>query len=301
MVARGCTRYMVELEGKWELDAVIESPDVEPSNYFVQRRRFLNPPWASKRLTLKEIWRAGEALAGNSDDLQLFGMNPLAWYLLGIRILGRTVVEVTRDRPAQFLAESVAGTLASHGYSISDVIDPFVGSGNLFYHFLRATCATYGVGIDVNANILALTERNFSRLRLLGRLRRKSLIFRRQDWTCAGDYFKDRAVLVIIHPPWGDALDEGGLDLRKTTPPITEILQLVRRHAGSVSVFAMIQTYPMMVEASVDAIKQEYASLTTIKSDDPAIAERVDYMLLHLPGHLSCERDDRNYTVLDSN
>jgi len=211
-------------------------------------------------------------------------MGPLAWYVLGFRILGRTAVEVTRDQHAQFLARSVAGTLDSHGYRIADLIDPFVGSGNLLYHFLLATKASRGVGLDINADVLALTERNFSRLHLLGRLRHTSVTFRRQDWSQSPSYIENRATLVIVHPPWGDAFNKAGLDLRKTTPPVSEILQTLRRRAGTAPIFAMIQIHPMMVTASLEAIKRDYVVLTTVKSDDPAIADRVDYVLLRLLG-----------------
>ena len=242
----------------------------------------LNPPWDRKQLTLREIRRAGHVLAGDPNDLRIFGMAPIAWYALGIRILGRTAVEVTRDQHAGFLAKSVAHTLASEGHRISDIIDPFVGSGNLLYHLLRATKATRGCGLDINADIIALTERNFSRLRLLRKLRHARLTFLRRDWSQSPSCIENRATLVIVCPPWGDAFDEAGLDLRKTKPPVPDVLQTLRGRMRSGPIFALIQTHPSMVTESVDAIKQDYTALPTIKSGDPAIFERIDYILLRL-------------------
>lgn len=256
--------------------------DAQLSEYFVRRHRLLNPPWERKLLSLREIRRAGHDLAGDPDDLRLFGMSPRVWYVLGLRILGRTAVEVTRDQHAQFLAKSVANTLVSHGYNIADVIDPFVGSGNLMYHFLREFHATRGIGFDINADLLALTERNFSRLRLLGKLRHSRLTFLRQDWSHSPSYLENVATLVIVAPPWGAAFDTAGLDLRKTTPPVAKVLQALRRSTGSAPTFAIVQIHPMMVKVSVDAIKSDYTAFTTVKSDNPAIASRVDYILLRL-------------------
>ncbi|MBS0237411.1 MAG: hypothetical protein JSR89_03180 [Proteobacteria bacterium] len=209
-------------------------------------------------------------------------MAPVAWYALGIRILGRTAVEVTRDRYAEFMAKSVAHTLASNGCRISDVIDPFVGSGNLLYHLLQATMATRGCGLDINRDILTLTESNFSRLRLLRRLRHTRLTFQPLDWSQSPSYIENRATLVVVCPPWGDAFDEAGLDLRKTAPPVPNVLRTLRGSERSGPIFALIPTHPSMVTESVDAIKQDYTALSTIKSDDPDIFERIDYILLRL-------------------
>ena len=64
-------------------------------------------------------------------------MGTWAWYSLGIRISGRTAVEVTRDPQARFLARAAADTLREHGHEIGTVVDPFVGSGNVLYHLVR--------------------------------------------------------------------------------------------------------------------------------------------------------------------
>ena len=39
---------------------------------------------------------------------------------------------------------------------------------------------------------------------------------------------EDELLIVFVAPPWGDALtEESGLDLRRTTPPVTEIIDLI--------------------------------------------------------------------------
>lgn len=260
-----------------------ERGEIQESAYLTARRRLLSSPWDNKRLTIREIRRAGWELAGNPTDLRIFGLNPLAWYVLGVRILGRTAVELTRDLHAEFVAVSVAQTLASRAPRITDVIDPFVGSGNLLFHLLRATGANRGVGLDSNEAALNLTKRNFSRLRSIGRLKAANVDIRLQDWSHAIACLQDRPTLVAVSPPWGPALDSRGLDLRKTAPPVIDILEQLSRQARAAPIFALIHTYPVMVAESVEAVRRDYVTLPTVKSDDPAISTHIDYLLVRLP------------------
>jgi hypothetical protein len=209
-------------------------------------------------------------------------MRPLAWYLCGCRIVGRTAVEMTRDGPAQFLANSVASTLAMEGGSISDVIDPFVGSGNLLYHVLRATRARRGIGFDTNADVLPTTKRNFALLSRLGKLNGVEIVLEQKDWSETIDYVEHGSTLVLLSPPWGDAFGDAGLDLRRTTPPVPDILHSLRSVRGAGQIFVAIQTYPRMVEASVKEIREKYSMLSVATSDDPRISRRIDYLLLRI-------------------
>ena len=130
-------------------------------------------------------------------------MSPLVWYAPGIRIRGRTAVEVTRDQHAEFLGQSVADALAAAGFSVFDVmIDPFVGSGNLLFHVLRATKLARGVGIDNNAEVMDLTTHNFARMRNLFRLRLRDLQLHHGNWTQTEHYLENRPTLVIVDC-WG--------------------------------------------------------------------------------------------------
>ncbi len=257
------------------------SPQQE-SSYFATRRRFLNAPWESKQLTLGDVRRAGWELAGNPNDLRLFGMVPLAWHCLGIRIRGRTAVELTRDGHAEFLGRSVANTLAKIGVRVSDVIDPFVGSGNLLFHVARATKATRAIGLDNSGDVMNLIRRNFARLRVFGRLRIDDLQLHQGNWTECDAYIEDRPTLFIVDPRWGDAFDARGLDLRKTVPPITEVLESLLKKVTATPMFAMLKIHPLMAQGSMEDIKQIYVSFPSAKSDNPDTASRVDYLLLRL-------------------
>jgi hypothetical protein len=48
-------------------------------------------------LTLAEVLDYGIDSFGDRDYLKLYGMTPTHWYARGIRLLGRTAVECTRD------------------------------------------------------------------------------------------------------------------------------------------------------------------------------------------------------------
>ena len=254
----------------------------EESAYFAARRSFLNPPWNNKQLTFREVRRAGWALAGNPNDLRLFGLNPFVWYALGIRIRGRTAVEVTRDQHAQFLGQSVAHTLADIGVSVSDVIDPFVGSGNLLFHVVRATKAKRAVGLDNSADVMSLTQRNFARLRSIGWLKLDGLELHSENWKRSDFHLADRPTLVIVAPPWGDAFDAKGLDLRKTAPSMGEVLKALSSKARTAPLFAMLQTHPLIVAESVEELRKQYQAFPSAKPQDTDTASRVDYLLLRL-------------------
>ena len=48
-------------------------------------------------LTLAEIERYGLDSFADADYISIYGMSPEEWYRHGIRVLGRTAVECTRD------------------------------------------------------------------------------------------------------------------------------------------------------------------------------------------------------------
>ena len=59
-------------------------------------------------LTLAEIERYGLDSFANRDYLSIYGMPPREWYRHGIRLLGRTAVECTRDALGERIGRDVA-------------------------------------------------------------------------------------------------------------------------------------------------------------------------------------------------
>ena len=229
-----------------------------------------------------DVLRAGQLLNDSPNDLRLFGMAPITWYLLGIRIVGRTAVEATRDPQARFFARAVTATLREHGHEIHELIDPFVGSGNVLYHFAKETTAARGLGIELNPDIVRRTRRNFEVLHRWKRLSDVDIEIHEGDWSRSSSMIGQGPTLIIIDPPWGDAYSkELGLDLRSTQPPIPEILEKMTESSGSAGpLFAAVKTIPG--SRSVDVVVGAYRAFEALRPHDAELARWTDYLLLQL-------------------
>jgi hypothetical protein len=65
----------------------------------------------AKRDTVLELWevqRYGTDSYGDADYVSLYGMPPSDWYASGIRLLGRTAVECTRDGLGDAIGKDIA-------------------------------------------------------------------------------------------------------------------------------------------------------------------------------------------------
>src|SRR6516164_5941503 len=67
----------------------------------------------NKVLTLEEVQRYGSDSFSDPDYIRLYGMTPPQWYVRGVRLLGRTAVECTRDPLADRIGRDVAAVAAS--------------------------------------------------------------------------------------------------------------------------------------------------------------------------------------------
>lgn len=254
-----------------------------PDQYLSARQKLLDDP-RQKPLSFREVRKAGWQLANNPNDLSIYGMSPFTWYALGLRIIPRTAVELTRDLHAAFLASAIKRTFTSLGIQIADVIDPFAGSGNTLFHVATALHAQRAIGIEHHPIIADLTNRNFHRLRMFGRLRKTNAEIIGGNWTDAPNIMRDRPTLIFLSPPWGEAFNSDGLDLSKTTPPIDSILRTLSAAVRTSPLFVAVQSYPKTVTSSVDELTKRYKTHPTHRSTDPAIFGSLDYLLLELPG-----------------
>jgi predicted RNA methylase len=176
-------------------------------------------------------------------------MPPAEWYGRGVRLLGRTAVECTRDilgdRIGRDISELLAGLPSETRFV---VIDPFAGSCNTLYWILRHVPNSEGVAFELDPQVYELSRRNVANLD-------QSIELNHGDYQ---DHLRNRkfptgSVLVFfVAPPWGTALDEAtGLDLRRTTPPITEIIAgVAETHPGHKLLFAT-QVYEKVNAASL--------------------------------------------------
>ena len=212
----------------------------------------------AKRNALLDLWevqRYGIDSYRDADYVSIYGLRPAEWYARGIRLLGRTAVECTRDELADAIGRDVAALVATAPPAAGAlVIDPFAGSGNTLYWLLRHLPAMRGVGFEGDAIVFRVTRDNLELLALpidivntdhasgLARL----------------DVTHDQLLIVFIAPPWGSALGPSGLDLRCTTPPIAEIVDLLVHHFGQNRLLCVVQVYESVEPSSLAELELRF-------------------------------------------
>jgi hypothetical protein len=199
-------------------------------------------------LDLTEVQRYGIESWGDPDYVCIYGLKPVDWYGRGIRILGRTAVECTRDELADKIGRDIATVAKSAPLPTGAlVLDPFTGSGNTLYWMLRHLPGAHGLGLEQDPMVFQLTSRNLQILNLLIEVSNRDYRTGLSALTTA----QDQLVIAFIAPPWGDALNKRtGLDLRRTTPPIAEIVDFLISIAGKNPLLFAIQVYENLDPAS---------------------------------------------------
>ena len=92
-----------------------------------------------------------------------------------------------------------------------------------------------------------LTKRNLSLLGLSLEIRHADYVVALRDLSVPDT----QLVVAFIAPPWGDALNgSAGLDLRRTTPPVREIVNSLAQHFPNRLLFS-IQAYERLDAASL--------------------------------------------------
>ena len=203
-------------------------------------------------LSLAEIEQYGFDSFADTAYVSIYGMPPREWYGCGIRLLGRTAVECTRDALGDRIGLDVASVAACMPSNQFVVLDPFAGSCNTLFWILRHLPNSEGIAFEFDPQVFELTHRNLATLS-----QRIELVH--------GDYARllaecrvpeDRGIIAFVSPPWGTALDEmRGLDLCRTTPPTSEIIEhVVRRFSEHKMLFA-IQVYEKVSGPSLNKVR----------------------------------------------
>jgi hypothetical protein len=192
-------------------------------------------------LTLREVQQYGLDSFADPDYIRIYGMAPAEWYARGVRLLGRTAVECTRDALGDRIGRDVADIAASLMATAQFVvIDPFAGSCNTLYWILRHVPHAEGIAFELDPQVYALTRRNIA-----GLDRKIELI--QEDYTSLPEsrrFPSGLGLIVFVAPPWGTALDEAtGLDLRRTEPPIIEIIGGIAREYAAHRILFATQVY----------------------------------------------------------
>jgi hypothetical protein len=172
-------------------------------------------------LNLAEIEQYGLDSFADADYISIYGMPPREWYRRGVRLLGRTAVECTRDALGDHIGRDVASVAIRMPANQFVVIDPFAGSCNTLFWILRSLPNSEAIAFESDQRVFELTHRNLAALN-------QSIDFVHGDYRRLLEERRvqeDRGIVTFIAPPWGTALDEAqGVDLRRTTPPIIEVI-----------------------------------------------------------------------------
>ncbi len=116
-----------------------------------------------------------------------------------------------------------------------------------------------GLGFELDPGVYQLTKRN---LALIG----APIDVANVDFAAglSSVVAPDGQVIVFVAPPWGDALDPvRGLDLRRTQPPVADILDMVADRFPNTPLLFAIQVFERIEPSSVaDASSRSASSLT---------------------------------------
>jgi hypothetical protein len=141
---------------------------------------------------------------------------------------------------------SIAATLPKTTHFT--VIDLFAGSCNTLYWILRYVPNSQGVACEFDSRVYELTKRNIAGLDRTIDLQHGDY----QSLLADSHLPVDNVLIFFIAPPWGRALDEvAGLDLRRTTPPVTDIIGYITRTYPSQRVLLTTQVYEKLNPASL--------------------------------------------------
>jgi 16S rRNA G966 N2-methylase RsmD len=213
----------------------------------------------AKRNAVLELWevqRYGMDSYGDADYVSVYGLPPAEWYARGIRLLGRTAVECTRDVLGGAMAEDVAAIAASAPrVDEARVVDLFAGSGNTLYWLLRRLPGSRGLGFERDGGVFELTRRNLAALTL-------DIDIVNCDFSAGLTgvaAVNDQLLVVFIAPPWGDALDpSSGLDLRRTEPPVADIVDLLLQRFPTNRILFAIQVYEVVDPDSLAELQRRF-------------------------------------------
>ena len=203
-------------------------------------------------LELQEIERYGIDSYGDADWVSIYGLRPAEWYTRGVRMLGRTAVECTRDRLGDAIGRHVATAVRQPSPL---VVDLFAGSGNTLYWLLRHLPRARGVGFEIDPVVFALTRDNLAALAWPVDIRNVDYVSGLADVRVSAE----QLLVVFIAPPWGEALDPtSGLDLRRTAPSITEILDVIGREISASPLLCVIQVLERLVPGPLAEVRTRF-------------------------------------------
>lgn len=207
-------------------------------------------------MQLWEIQKYGSDSYADADYVCVYGMKPAEQDRQGIRLLARTAVECTRDLLGEAIGNDVATVMQSVSPALRRVIiDPFAGSCNTLYWLTRSVPRAQAIAFERDETIFEITRQNL-------------LILDQEIRLIRGDYQSllgmfvfpsDHVLIVFVAPPWGDALDPmSGLDLRRTTPPVTGIIDDIDRAYHDNPILYVTQIHQSVNPSSLADLRKRF-------------------------------------------
>jgi hypothetical protein len=170
--------------------------------------------------------------------------------------LGRTAVECTRDALGDAIGKDVAAIATARPPTARAlVVDPFAGSGNTLYWVLQHLPGARGVGFESDAGVFELTRQNMAALALPINILNADYLSGLTGLSAS----PDELLITFIAPPWGDALSgTSGLDLGRTRPPITEIVDFLFHRFPQNRLLCAIQVYEIVLAVSMAEVRARF-------------------------------------------
>jgi hypothetical protein len=226
--------------------------------YFAFRDRLLGP-LRNRFLTPDQLCEAGRLMCGRPEDLSLYGVPAPEMEARGIRILGRTAVECTKDphpaAVAAVIAEIETATPGTGGEAM--VVDLFCGSGNFGHHLGR--CLKRPVyASELDPVVHAACRRNLDRVGSTVDLRLADY----RDLLGVLPARSERDVY-LVEPSWGPAFTPEGLDLTRTSPPVPEIVRDIQRSRDYAPCLVVVETGDRVVHGSLECSFRNAVHLRT--------------------------------------
>jgi hypothetical protein len=232
------------------------------------RDHVLFGPLREAMLDLEQVRRYGASVFGNPDAISLYGMTPEAWYERGVRLVGRTMVECTRDSLSELIAADIAEVAGRAPERPALVLDPFAGSGNTLHWVHRALPDVTAVGVELDPVIWENSRHN---LDLVG----SSIDWRHGSYLDALadiDPAPDGLAIVFVGPPWGHGFDATtGLDFALTTPPVRDIVDHIIAGLPRTPLLVAVQAFERIEPASLEEVRSmfDWSELRTYSLNPP--------------------------------
>jgi len=120
---------------------------------------------------------------------------------------------------------------------------------------MRPLPGARGMGFELDAEVFRLTRRNLATLELPIQILNTDY----RSGLTGVSVAADQLLITFIAPPWGDALSKTcGLDLRRTTPPIAEIVDFVLHAFAHNWLLCAVQVYETVTPASLAELKSRF-------------------------------------------